>query len=334
MDTEINQHQELPKAEVIDKLNECTYQVDIFRAALELELWAKVAAGEDTAEQMAAKEGWDPLGTRMLLDDICSLKLLSKQDNHYHLVPEAEYYLLPDKPTYHGKFLLSEFNWEGNGQLAEAIRTGKHPIHYSATTDEVIDLWIGVYARSWAVPELYLEKTNALWQALSIQAHDGLQVLDVACGPAPKSLALARHHPGVRVTLLDWERVLQTARKVAAELGVEKQVTTIAGDLWSVDYGSNQFDAVYLGNITHFFSPDENIRLFRKAYDALVSGGAVVVNSVRHENPDPSTPELWFYAVSTGGAAYDFLEYKGMLERAGYRDIEDINKQPIKATKP
>jgi len=223
---------------------------------------------------------------------------------------------------------------KSSGQSAEAIRTGKRPIHYSATTDKVTDLWIGIYAGSWAAPEGFLERSDALWQALGIQAHDGLRILDVACGPAPKSLALARHHPGVHVTLLDWERVLQTACEVAAVLEIEKQVTTLAGDLWSVDYGSNQFDVVFLGYITHFFSPEENIRLFRKVYDALVSGGAVVVNSWRHENQDPSCPELWFYAVSAGGAAYDFLEYKGMLERAGYRDIEDINKQPIKATKP
>ena len=44
--------------------------------------------------------------------------------------------------------------------------------------------------------------------------------------------------------------------------------------------------------------------------------------------------ELWFYAVSAGGAAYNYHEYKDMLERAGYRDIEDINKGPIKTIKP
>jgi ubiquinone/menaquinone biosynthesis C-methylase UbiE len=217
--------------------------------------------------------------------------------------------------------------------LAEAIRSGKRPIHYEATTDDVTNLWIGLYAGSCAVPQSYLEKTDALWQALNIQAHDGLQVLDVACGPAPKSLALARQHPGVRVTLLDWERILQTACRVAAALGVEKQVTTLAGDLWSVDYGVNQFDVVYLGSITHFFSPEENMRLFRKVYRALASQGAVVVKAVRHETPDPAAPELWFYAVSKGGAAYDFGQYKTMLERAGFKDIEDINQQPIKATK-
>jgi SAM-dependent methyltransferase len=334
MDTRINQHPEMPKIKIIDQLNEWIYKVCIFRAALELQLWAKVAEGEYTPEQIATRENWDPLGTRMLLDDICSLKLLEKKDNHYHIVPEAEYYLLPDKPTYQGKFLLSEFHWEGNGLLAEAIRTGKRPIHHDATTDQVIDTWIAMYAYSWAAPESYLEKSGALWQALGIVGHDGLKVLDVACGVAPRSLALARNHICVRVTLLDWERILQMARKLSVRLGVDRQVATLAGDLWVMDWGFDQYNVVFMGDIIHFYGPEENIRLFRKAYDALMSGGIIVVDSIRRENPDPLSPGLWFYATSPCGALYDFDEYRGMLENAGFKDVEDINRQPIKAIKP
>jgi ubiquinone/menaquinone biosynthesis C-methylase UbiE len=334
MDTETNQTEEMPRSEVIDQLNASMYQVDVFRAALELQLWAKVAAGQHTAEQLAAAEGWDSRGTQMLLDDVCTMKLLTRQDDRYLLPPEAEAYLLPGKPTYMGRFLLSEYGWEGNGKLAEAIRTGRRPIRYTATTAESIDTWIAVYSRSWAAPQTYLERCDAMWQALGIQAHDGLRVLDVACGPAPKTLPLARHQSAVRVTLLDWERILKTASKVAAQLGVEKQVTTLAGDLWSVTFGPGQFDVAYLGSITHFFSPEENTRLFRKVYNALASGGVIVVNSIRREYPDPMGPGLWFYAVSAGGAAYDFHEYKGMLERAGFTHVQDVSTQPIKAIKP
>jgi hypothetical protein len=269
----------------------------------------------------------------MLLDDLTALKLLAKEGNRYRLVREAEFYLLPDKPTYMGRYLQSDFGWEGNGHLAEAIRTGKRPIGYGATTTEAIDTWVGVYSRSWAAPETYLARCDAMWQELGIQALDGLHVLDVACGPAPKSLSLARAHPGVRVTLLDWEQILTIANRVAARIGVRSQVTPLPGDLWTVPYGSNQYDVIYLGSITHFFSPEQNTRLFRRAHEALVQGGTLVVNAIRREYPDPMGPGLWFYAVSEGGAPYEFQEYKDMLERAGYSDIVDVSTQPIRATK-
>jgi 2-polyprenyl-3-methyl-5-hydroxy-6-metoxy-1,4-benzoquinol methylase len=253
------------------------------------------------------------------------------------LVPEAEHYLLPDRPTYMGKFLLSDFCWEGNGQLAEAIRMGDHPIGYSATAAEAIDIWIGMYSRNWADPATYLKKCDAMWHALGIYGHDGLRILDLACGPAPKSLALALVNPRVRVTLVDWERILEVARGVARGLGVDSQVTSLSGDLASVAYGRNRYDVAFLGDVTHFLSREQNIRIFRKAYDALVNGGTLVVNAVRGEYLDPTEHGLWFYAVSAG-AAYNLQEYKDMLERARFTDIVDTNiadvdVHPIRATK-
>ncbi|OGN96797.1 MAG: hypothetical protein A2Z77_00115 [Chloroflexi bacterium RBG_13_51_36] len=337
MDTEANGSAAAPAAEILWQLNAHMHQVAILRAALELEVWAKVAAGEDSVEQLSATEHWDPLGTRMLLDDLCSLKLLAREGDEYRLVPEAEHYLLPDKPTYMGKFLLSDSSWEGNNHLAEAIRTGNHPIGYSATATEAIDIWIGMYSRNWAAPETYLKKCDAMWHALGIHGRDGLRILDLACGPAPKSLALALANAGVRVTLIDWERILQVARKVTVDLGVDNQMTSLSGDLASVAYGRSQYDVAFLGDVTHFLSPEQNIRIFRKAYDALVDGGTLVVNAVRGEYLDPTEHGLWFYAISAG-AAYNFQEYKDMLERARFTDIVDTNItdlriQPIKATK-
>jgi hypothetical protein len=273
----------------------------------------------------------------MLLDDLCSLKLLSKEGDRYRLVPEAEHYLLPDKPTYKGRGFLTYFGWEGNGRLAEAIRTGKRPISYNAATTESIDTWIGAYSRSWAAPETYLKDCAAMWHALGIHGRDGLRILDLACGPAPKSLALALGNPGVRITLVDWERILKVSRKVAADLGVDNQVTSLSGDLTRVAYGRSQYDVAFLGDVTHFFSPQENTRIFRKVYDALVNGGILVVNATRGEYLGPTEHGLWYYAVSAGGA-YNFDEYKDMLEHAGFTNIVDTNIvdlkiQPIKAAK-
>jgi len=168
--------------------------------------------------------------------------------------------------------------------------------------------------------------------AVTLTRHD-VSGLDLACGPAPKSFSLARAHLGVRVTLLDWEQILTIASQVAADLGVQSQVTPLPGDLWTVPYGSNHYDVIYLGNITHFFGPEQNTCLFRRVRDALVEEGTLVVDAIRREYPDPMGPGLWFYAVSEGGAPYDFPEYKRMLERAGYTDIVDASTQSIRASK-
>jgi ubiquinone/menaquinone biosynthesis C-methylase UbiE len=326
--------QEIPKSEIIDQTFEWLYRLGAIRAALELRLWEKIASGEDTAEKLAIREGWDPAGIRILLEAIYALKLLNKEEDYYSLVPESAYYLLPGKPIYKGGILQSEFNWEGNGKLAEAIRSGKRPVQYDATTADVVNLWIADYSRRWVYPEIYFETEERLWHSLEIQARDGLRVLDLACGPAPRSLALARKHPGVHLTWLDWEKVLQTALEVAAGLGIADQVSLLPGDLWSVDFGSNSFDVAYLGDLTHFFNPEENTHLFRKVHTALDAGGRIIVNSVARRESERSTWDaLWLYAATASGGAYDFAEYKAMLESAGFKDVVDIEKGPIRAEK-
>jgi hypothetical protein len=68
-----------------------------------------------------------------------------------------------------------------------------------------------------------------MWQAWGTDGRDGLQRLDLAYGPAPRSPAFALANLGARVTLLNWGRVLQAAPKFAADLGVDNQVTSLWG---------------------------------------------------------------------------------------------------------
>lgn len=172
MESQSHPSKEIPKSEVIDQILDRLYSTGAMGAALELQIWEKVAAGEDCAEKMAALEGWDPVGTRVLLDAICDLKLLDKDGDRYSLAPESTYYLLPGKPTYKGDLLLNELNWEENSKLTTAIRSGKRCFHYDATTADIVNVWIADYSRRWVYPESYFETDEKLWQSLEIPAAD------------------------------------------------------------------------------------------------------------------------------------------------------------------
>jgi ubiquinone/menaquinone biosynthesis C-methylase UbiE len=335
MESQANSYQEMPQKEIIAELEYSLFRIGAFRAAIELHLWGKIASGEDTAAKIADHEGWDLAGARIVLDAMCSLKLLTKEGDYYILVPESAFYLVPGKPTYIGDMLLYEYRWDGNGRFSEIIRTGKRPMKDEATSPDLVPVWIADYSRRWAHPECYFEMEKSLWQSLEIQARDGLRVLDIACGPAPRSMELARQHPGVQLTWVDWDGVLQTAWQVADELRITKQVSLLPGDLWAADYGISTFNVAYLGDVTHFFSPEENTRLFHKVHTALTPGGIIVINSVaRRENERSVWDDLWLYVATASGGVYDSAEYKAMLENAGFRNIEDINQGPIKAVKP
>ena len=339
MGSETTAPEEVPAPDAVTDLLFEVYKAALVKAGLELGVWTKVAAGQRTAPEMVQNEGWDPTGTRMLLDALCGMGLMGKDKDGYHLVPMAELYLLPDKPTYIGQAVLFDLAWEGRGQLADAIRTGKRPIISGYTSEEKAAVWVGYYAGRRVAPERGLEDFDGLWQALKIEPCEGLRVLDAACGTGNKTLALARHHPGVHVTLLDWPIMLEAAVEVAGKLGVGDQVKMLPGDLQTVDYGQNQFDVVWFGNIIHYFRPEKVINLLRKAYTALVSGGTVVINApiadeARREQEYPLVGAMEMFVCSAEGDVYTFSEYRSFLEQAGFIQVAQVTEYLIRAVKP
>ena len=303
--------EEVPTAKpILDILWEC-YKPAIFKAALELEVWAKVAAGGTTAAEIAEAEGWDPTGTRMLLDVLCGMDLLDKQEGKYYLLPVAEKYLLPGKATYMGDYVLLDMGWEGFGQLAQAIRTGIRPINEDWTGESFATTWSNRFAPRRVAPERGLETFEAIWEKLDIKAIDGLRILDVACGSGIRTLALAQQHPGVQVTLQELPPVLSVAVELAENLGVCEQVTTLPGDLREVDFGQGGFDLVFMGHIAHFFGTSDVVSLLRRAFTALVPGGNLILAEMiadeeRSEAEFALLGAIWLYGVSAEGDMFTF----------------------------
>jgi 2-polyprenyl-3-methyl-5-hydroxy-6-metoxy-1,4-benzoquinol methylase len=339
MSSETNTSDVLPMPDTVMDLLWPGYQLALVKAGFELQVWARVAAGLRTAPEISAPEGWDVTGTRMLLDAFCAMGLLDKDEAGYRLNPMAQTYLLPGKPTYIGDTFLFDLGWEQRGRLAEAIRSGRRPVIDGYTTAQKAAFWAGYFAGRRVAPDRGMEDFDKLWQTLGIEARDGLHILDVACGSGIKSLALARQHPGVLVTLQDWPEVLEVAEEVAAKLALADRVITLPGDLQGVDYGHQQFDVIWFGNVTHYYNPKDVVSVLRKACEALVPGGTVVVNAPladegRRERETPLLGAIEMFVCSAEGDVYTGAEYQRFLEQAGFVDATEVSESLIKATKP
>jgi len=338
MSTQPTISQEAPAPDILTDMLLGNIKLPILRAGVELQVWAKIAAGHRTANEIASAVGADPGGMRRLLDALTVMKLLQKEAAVYHLPDWTEYYLLPGKPTYLGDFVLEWLAWEGYGKLAEAIRTGKHPIIPDVTRAELVSHFIPYYAVRALAPQRYIQQYDGYWQALQVEPREGLQVLDLACGAGIATLALAKQHPGVRVVLQDWPGMLQIALAAAHKLGVEQQILKLPGDMFSVDYGQDKFDIARLGFVTYFFGPDDLVKLFRTVYTALAPGGILVIEAPlsdedRCENEEAVLDGPWLFAVSARGDVYSFSDYKGFLEQAGFDSVIKVKEDLIKAVR-
>lgn len=312
-----------------DPITKAGNKTAMIHAGLELQVWAKIAAGHRTAHDLAGHEGWEPTGTRALLDALFAIDLLDKDEAGYHLVPIAEQTLLPGSPAYEGGALLLEWVALGHSQLAQAIRTGKRPVISDLTSEDEAASWAtfsathGFRAPDLVVPQWFWSLVDSFWREAGVEARDGLHVLDVGSGPGVLSMALARQHTGVHATLLDRQPGLDLARAVVEKLGLGQQLTMLAGDMRTLDYGRSQFDVVLFSYCLMFFSPEEHVNLLRKAHEALVPGGTLVLSQyiaddARRKRKGALRNALWIFASTAQGDAYTTSECQGLLERAGF----------------
>jgi ubiquinone/menaquinone biosynthesis C-methylase UbiE len=160
-----------------------------------------------------------------------------------------------------------------------------------------------------------------------------LQILDIACGCANKSLVLAQKLPNVEVTCLDSPLVLEAACDLAERWGVSSRVHFMPGNLLSTDLGEAKYDACLLGQITHYLTGQQNCDLYDRIYRALIPGGMLVLDvpmETAQINETSSFLSLILWANS-GGRVYKFEEYRQWLLAGGFGTVHQLSDRLLKA---
>lgn len=318
---------DVPNRDVLDDISFGLSRAAILKAAIELEIFTRIAEGHRTVPALARLGGLSERGTRLLLDALCFIGMLTKQRNEYGLVPTAEAFLVKGKPSYFGDAALGDFAWDARGQLSKIIRTGK-ALPPTAFTDAFEPIWAGIAASALVDWQRQAESASALWDKLGITSENakGLRVLDVACGAGILSFTLAKRHPSVRVTAIDRAMVLPYTKQVAEAMGVTPQVTLVIGDALNLEVRAGAFDLVLFGNITGYASPEQNVGMFRKAYEALTKEGRIVIAAPIADEDHKGPGEVPMAGIemllfSLEGDTYTFAEYRGMLEAVGFSEV-------------
>jgi len=178
-----------------------------------------------------------------------------------------------------------------------------------------------------------------MWRTVGIDpdTKQDIKVLDLASGCGIKSFVLARRNPNAEITCIDWAGVLQVAEKLADKWSILKQVSFKAGDLMEMDYGESMFDAVLLGQITYYWTPDQNKFVLRKVYRALTPGGLVVLHVPTADEERFRSEALISAAAilvfSEHAEVYTFSEYKSMLKESSFSRVTKHSESIISARK-
>jgi 2-polyprenyl-3-methyl-5-hydroxy-6-metoxy-1,4-benzoquinol methylase len=329
-----------PWPDIVYDLEYGVWKATALYAALELDIFTIIANGTHEAGAIAAKAGCDQRGTQILLDALCSLKLLQKRTGDYLLTRVSESFLVRDKPAYYGEWCLrTQLAFDIRSRVADGIRTGR-VVNIDASQPSSGSLWKSDISRALYTWPLEAKQARQMWRTLGVtrRRKPSLRILDIACGSGVNSFVLVQTDPSARVTAFDFPNVLEMTRQLAEAMGVVKQVEFQPGDVLTSDFGTDCFDIVLLGKILYYFDVDHVADILRHVHSALKKNGLIVIStyiadgrSWRNELAAMAALQLFIFAPQSH--VYTFLEYRDLLKRAGFSNISGHSETVITGTK-
>ena len=275
-----------------------------------------------TVQQLARQTRTSGRGLTAILNALVGLQLLVGKGNRYGLTPESAAFLVSNRPSYLGAFfhhttcdLLPKWL-----QLSNVVRTGQPAMAVNAELEGA--KFFAEFVE--ALFPLNYAAAKALGEHLRVsKATAPLNVLDLAAGSGVWGIALAQQSPQVRLTAVDWPRVLKVTRKLARQHGVGDRLKTIPGDLLKVNYGNSHHLAT-LGHILHSEGRERSRQLLKKTFNALASGGTIAIGEfvVNHDRTGPPLPLLFAVNMlvnSHVGDTFSFEEISDWLREAGFK---------------
>jgi ubiquinone/menaquinone biosynthesis C-methylase UbiE len=302
------------------------HRTEALRAAIELDLFSLLAAGQRTASELAEACQAAPRGIRILADYLTIIGFLQKHGDRYELTGDSRAFLDRSSPAYVGdaaRFLLSPDLRASFHQLTAAVRRGGTALSEEGTVSDDNPIWVE-FAR--AMAPLMQMPARLLADLVGGDTGQPLRVLDVAAGHGLFGTTIANRYTQAHVTALDWANVLAVAEENARRAGLAGRYALRPGSAFDVDWGG-PYDIVLLTNFLHHFDVPTCDKLAAKAHGALAPGGRALTLDFVPE-PDRITPPptatfaLVMLATTAQGDAYTFEEYQAMFARAGFSRSE------------
>lgn len=299
-------------------------------AAVDLGVFAALHQGHRQLDALAQACNCQPRGLEPLLHTLTSLGLLEFEHPEWRMAPDTAMFLVPDSPAYLGGLLRHQVHslprWTS---LAETVRQGRS-VHPPIEGDEDD----GAFFTGFVDALFNLNYPAA--QVVAGQLGSVRSALDLGCGSAVWSLALAQLLPELQVRAVDREPVLENiTRPFLQRFGVAQRYQLVAGNFREVDLG--QAEAIFLGHILHSEGERASRQLLARCRQALNPGGRLVIAEMVASDPRgadvfPNLFDLNMLMWTEEGTVFTAVQLEDMCREAGFsqfRWLEAPGPSPI-----
>jgi ubiquinone/menaquinone biosynthesis C-methylase UbiE len=288
----------------------------IVLTAFELGIFTSLGNEFRTSFEVAHLLNSRPRATDRLMNALCSLGLLNKENNLFSNTEMGKQFLVNGAPDYQSGLNHSLHLWNSWSQLTEVIQTGK------PAADKVI----GDRGQNWV--EGFIEAMNNRGKMIAPQVIEQLdftkvkRVLDIGGGSGIFTITMVKSNPGLEGVVFDIPEVVPLTNKYIAAAGLTNRITTMSGDMKTSEFGQN-FDMIFLSAIIHMLSPSECQQLINKCSKALNSGGQLVIRDYLMDDTrtEPTQGAIFAINMLVGtdeGDTYTENEVKDWMKNAGF----------------
>ena len=299
-------------------------------SAVELGLFTELAKGPLDANVLTKRLTLHQRSARDFFDALVALGMLRRTGTRYANTPETSLFLDRGKASYVGGILemcnarLYHF-W---GSLTEALRTGTP--QNEAKTGE--DFFGTLYADPKRL-EGFLKAMTGISQGTA-RAMAGKfswrkyrSFADVGCAQGGVAAEIALAHKHLTGEGMDLPVVRPIFEEYARVKGVDKRVRFHAGDFFKDPLPKT--DVLIMGHILHDWNLDEKRMLLRKAYDALPSGGALlvheaIIDDARKTNALGLLMSLNMLIETPGGFDFTGADCMRWMKEAGFKGTKVV----------
>jgi predicted O-methyltransferase YrrM len=288
----------------------------VVMAGTRLGIFEALSDAPQSAAQVAAACGTDPLATDKLLFALAASGYARQRGGGYVLTPRSRRWLRRDSARSVADMVDLQYDgWEMLGGAEEYVRTGTPAELHETLSPE---RW-GVYQRGMRAMASALGPELARRLPVPKGAR---QMLDIGGSHGHYSVVVCRRHPGLRSTVLDLPQAVEHAAPLLAGAGMRDRVVHRAGDTLVDDLGSDSYDLVLIAQLVHHFTAEQNRDLTSRVATALRPGGVVaIVEEFRQTNAKRARQiggllEFYFALTSRSGT-WTVDEIAGWQRAAG-----------------
>jgi len=262
----------------------------------------------------------------VMLTLFVAMGLLEEREQVFDRTAKAREHLVRTSPWYLGPYYESLKNRPVALDLLEVLRTGQ-PANWGSQKNAK-DWHVAMESEAFAAQFTAAMDCRGVYLAQAaakvLDLSGRRRLLDIAGGSGVYACSLVMHHPHLSATVLERPPVDRIAARAIADRGCSARVNTIAGDMLAGPLPADA-DAHLYSNVLHDWDEPVVRQLVRKSFDALPSGGTIVIHDAFLNAARNGPLHVAEYSVllmhSTEGRCYSTGEMGRYLEDAGFRDV-------------